>query len=59
MPSLEDFPVIKIMIVDDDPSVGDLIAVFLTTEGYTPVICTHPQQALDLIKKEPFQPCLY
>ena len=54
MPSLEDFPVIKIMIVDDDPSVGDLIAIFLTTEGYTPVICTHPQQALDLIKKEPF-----
>lgn len=54
MPSVEDFPVIKIMIVDDDPSIGDLIADFLNREGLTPVICTHPQQALDLIKKEPF-----
>ena len=54
MPSVEDFPVIKIMIVDDDPSIGDLIATFLNREGHNPVICTHPQQALDLIKKEAF-----
>lgn len=54
MPSVEDFPVIKIMIVDDDPSIGDLIADFLNREGHESAICTHPQQALDLIKKEPF-----
>ncbi len=54
MPSEEDFPVIKIMIVDDDPAIGDLIADFLVRGGHRPVICTHPQQALDLIKKEPF-----
>ena len=54
MPSVEDFPVIKIMIVDDDPSIGDLIADFLKREGHTPVICTDPWQALDLIKQEPF-----
>ncbi|MGD9157497.1 MAG: response regulator [Desulfobacteraceae bacterium] len=54
MPSVEDFPVIKIMIVDDDPSIGDLIADFLNKEGHTPVICTHPQQALDHIKKQLF-----
>ena len=52
MPSLEDFPVIKIMIVDDDPSVGEFIADFMREEGHTPVICTRPQQALDLIKEE-------
>ena len=54
MPSVEDSPVIKIMIVDDDPSIGDLIADFLRAQGHNPVICTHPQQALDLIKIEPF-----
>ncbi len=50
----EDFPVVKIMIVDDDPSIGDLIAAFLEKEGHTPVICTRPQQALEFIKKEAF-----
>ena len=54
MPSVENAPGIKIMIVDDDPSIGDLISDFLHTQGITPVICTHPQQALDLIKTEPF-----
>ena len=54
MPSVENSPVIKIMIVDDDPSIGDLISDFLITQGHTPVICTRPQQALDLIKKESF-----
>ena len=44
------------MIVYDDPSAGDLIADFLIREGYDPVICTHPRQALDLIKTEPFNP---
>ena len=55
MPFVENFPVIKIMIVDDDPSIGDLISDFLARDGHTPVICTRPQQALDLIKKESFQ----
>ena len=54
MSSVEDLPVIKIMIVDDDPSIGDLISAFLLRDGHTPVICTHPQQALDLIKTESF-----
>ena len=55
MPSVEDLPVINIMIVDDDPSIGDLISDFLLREGHAPVICTRPQQALALIKKGSFQ----
>ncbi len=54
MPSAENFPVIKIMIVDDDLSIGDMISDFLHHEGHASVICTRPQQALDIIKKEPF-----
>lgn len=43
----------KILVVDDDPSVGQLIADFLLSEGCQPVICGHPQQAMDFIKEEP------
>lgn len=43
---------VKILVVDDDPSIGQLIADFLLSEGHHPVICVHPQQALDFIEKE-------
>jgi PAS domain S-box-containing protein len=49
-----DLPVINIMIVDDDPAIGELIASFVSREGHKPVICTLPGEALDLIKKEQF-----
>jgi PAS domain S-box-containing protein len=49
-----DLPVISIMIVDDDPAIGELIATFMSREGHNPVICTHPQEALDHIKKKAF-----
>lgn len=54
MSYVENAPVTKIMVVDDDPSIGELMAEFLSSEGYETLICTHPQQALDLINKEPF-----
>lgn len=54
MASEKDFPAIKIMIVDDDPSIGDLISDFLKREGHSPVIRTRPRQALNLIKEESF-----
>jgi two-component system, NtrC family, sensor histidine kinase HydH len=49
-----DLPVINIMIVDDDPAIGDLIANFVRREGHNPVICTLPGEALEHIKNEPF-----
>jgi len=52
MSSVESAPAIKIMVVDDDPSIGDLISEFLKYEGYEAIICTRPQQALDFIKRE-------
>ncbi len=49
-----DLPVINIMIVDDDPAIGELIANFVKRDGHNPVICTLPGEALDRIKNEPF-----
>lgn len=44
----------KILIVDDDPSIGSLIADFLRKNGYNAVISTHPQDALNMVKNENF-----
>ncbi|NLA74412.1 MAG: response regulator [Deltaproteobacteria bacterium] len=49
-----DLPVINILIVDDDPAIGELIANFMRREGHNPVICMHPDEAIDLIKKNSF-----
>ncbi|MBN1847417.1 MAG: response regulator [Deltaproteobacteria bacterium] len=45
---------IKIMVVDDDPSIGRLMADFLIKEGYQPVIHDEPQTALKTAEKEHF-----
>ena len=44
----------KILVVDDDPSIGSLLADFLRKNGYNAVISTHPQDALNMLKKENF-----
>ncbi len=54
MPSIEDTPGIKILIVDDDPSVGQLIADFISGEGYPRVLCNDPEQALELMEEATF-----
>jgi len=54
MPSIKETPPVKILVVDDDPSVGRLIADFLHAEGCMPVICTEPHKALELSEKECF-----
>lgn len=54
MPSIEDIPGIKILIVDDDPSVGHMIEDFISSQGYPQVLCNDPHQALELMEKETF-----
>ena len=44
----------KILVVDDDPSIGKLLAKAIKTGGYQPLLCSHPQDALDLSKQENF-----
>jgi len=43
-----------ILVVDDDPSIGGLLAQMLQAEGYHPVICTHPKDALTISERETF-----
>jgi PAS domain S-box-containing protein len=44
----------QILVVDDDPSVGEVIGEVLKREGYSPIICAHPLEALEVSKREPF-----
>ncbi len=53
----EDFPKIKrhkILVVDDDPGIGSLLSETLEREGYEPIICSEPLDALDISKRETF-----
>ncbi len=51
---MEDVQEINILVVDDDPSIGRLMAEFLLMEGYSPIICGHPQEALEFSKNGDF-----
>jgi len=54
MPSIEETQLVKIMVVDDDHSVGRMLADFLCAEGYPPTLCSDPYQALEISEKEDF-----
>ena len=44
----------KILVVDDDPSIGRLLSRAIQIGGYQPLLCSHPQEALELSKQEDF-----
>ena len=43
----------RVLIVDDDETIADLVATLLTTEGYDVVAAPHGQAALDVLRKSP------
>ena len=43
-----------ILVVDDDPTIGGLLAQTLQDKGYHPVICTRPKDALTISEQETF-----
>ena len=43
----------EILVVDDEPSGAAAVADFLT-EGYQPLVCTHPQEVLASFEKDRF-----
>jgi len=43
----------KVLIVDDDPSMGILLRELLEKRGYAPVTATHPMEALELFRQSP------
>lgn len=43
----------RILVVDDDPLVRNLVKAMLESEGYQTVLAEDGQQALDMLEKEP------
>lgn len=48
----------SILIVDDDPAVGEALAIYLTAEGYRTQIATDGHEALAAMREDGFIPDL-
>ncbi|MCP4575918.1 MAG: response regulator [Deltaproteobacteria bacterium] len=44
----------KILVVDDEPLGGEVVADFLKIEGYPSWVCTHPEEVLASFEKDRF-----
>ncbi len=49
---------IKVLVIDDDPSICKTVGLLLEDHGYAPVTFTDPGDALEAAKKESFQVAL-
>ena len=45
---------LRVLIVDDDPMIGELLETILQALNYVPKFCSEPQTALSLIEREGF-----
>jgi CheY-like chemotaxis protein len=45
----------KVLVVDDDPAILEICSDLLQTEGYTVMVATNGQQALEQIRTDPPQ----
>jgi PAS domain S-box-containing protein len=45
---------VRVLVADDDPSTSRMLAEVLRTEGYQPIICTHPREVLAVYEQEAF-----
>ena len=48
----------SILVVDDDPAVGEALAIYLTAEGYRTQIATNGKEALAAMREDGFVPDL-
>jgi PAS domain S-box-containing protein len=44
-----------VLVIDDERSVGQVVVDFLQQEGYRPIFCSHPREALEYSKKNAFR----
>lgn len=44
----------EILVVDDEPSGSEVVAGFLSLNGYQPLVCGHPKEVLASFKKDRF-----
>jgi len=45
----------RVLVVDDDPSLCQMLGEVLRAEGYQPIICTYPRDALIISEQETFE----
>ena len=43
----------RLILVDDEPSLADLLKRYLERSGYQVSVCTHPEAALTLLESDP------
>lgn len=48
----------SILVVDDDPAIGEALAIYLTAEGYRTQIATNGSEALAAMREDGFIPDL-
>ncbi len=46
--------VIRILVIDDDSTIADILKEFLSTDGREVTACYNGKSAIDLLKREPF-----
>src|SRR5437588_13129334 len=44
----------RLLVVDDDPSIGDMLQATLSRQGYQVVASVNPVEALTFVQNEPF-----
>ena len=49
---------IKVLVIDDDPSICKTVGLLLEDHGFAPTMFTDPEAAIDSAKKESFQVAL-
>lgn len=54
MQSTETTQGLHILVVDDDPLAGRMIADLLSSEGHPSILCSDPKEAIELAEKENF-----
>lgn len=43
----------KVLVVDDEPTIRDMLAQMLALEGYTPITAADGRQALEVVRQTP------
>ncbi len=48
----------KILVVEDDQNLGNILKEYLELKGYEPTLCRHGEEGYDTYNKQPFDICI-
>ena len=49
----------KLLIVEDDPNLGQILNEYLSLKGYETKLCRDGEEGINAFKREPFDLCLF